>query len=432
MMLLIQGGRLLDPANGVDRIADILVDNGKIARIGANLEAPAGTKVVRAAGCLVTPGLIDIHVHLRDPGQTHKEDIASGTRAAAKGGFVAVACMPNTRPVLDNAQLITYVNATARERGLVKVWPTGCVTKGMQGEELAEIGEMYEAGIVAITDDGKPVWNAGVMRLALQYAKQFGLPVMQHAEDHALSAGGAMHEGAVSTRLGIRGIPAASEDVVVARDIVLADMTGGHVHVQHISSARTVDLIRWAKSRGVRITCEATPHHFTLTDEIVAEMNYSTNTKMNPPLRTAADRAAIIEGLRDGTVDIIATDHAPHHVDDKEVEFEQAAFGITGLETALGLTITQLVKPGIITLADMVKKMSTIPAQLVGKPAPQLVEGAEADITVIDLDATWTVRAEEMASKSKNTPFLGWKLTGRAVATIVSGRLVMEEGNLLG
>lgn len=378
-------------------------------------------------GKVVAPGFIDIHVHLRVPGQEYKEDIRTGTAAAVRGGFVGIVCMPNTNPVIDNVPLVSYVVNQAKAEGLCKVWPTGAITKGSRGEQLAEIGEMKEAGIVAITDDGRPVASGETMRQAMIYAQQFDLMVMDHAEDKAISAGGAMHYGKVSAILGIRGIPSASEEVHVARDILLSLETGAHVHIQHISSRHSVALVRWGKQMGARVTCEATPHHFTLTDQIVADMNYSTDTKMNPPVREEADRLAIISGMQDGTIDIIATDHAPHHSDEKAVEYQDAAFGITGLETSVGLTVTQLVKPGIISLAQMVTMMSTRPAELVGLKAPALVEGAEADITIIDMDKRWAVKAEEMASKSLNSPFIGWELTGAPHATIVGGKLRMLE-----
>lgn len=425
--ILIQRGRLLDPASGVDQLSDILIRDGKIAAIGEGIIGSGDERVINAGGKLVTPGLIDIHVHLRVPGQEYKEEIETGTAAAVRGGFVGVVCMPNTNPVIDNVPIVQYVVNQAREKGLCKVWPTGAITKGSKGETLAEMGEMKEAGIVAVTDDGRPVENAETMRQAMIYARQFGLMVMDHCEEKSLSAGGAMHFGAVSAMLGIKGIPSASEEVHVARDILLSLETGAHVHLQHISSRRSVELIRWGKQMGAKVTAEASPHHFTLTDEIVAEMNYSTNTKMNPPVRELADKKAILEGLRDGTFDCIATDHAPHHIDEKNVEYQYAHFGITGLETAVGLTVSQLVKQGVITLQQMVMLMSTRPAELIGLKPPALVEGAEADITIIDLEKSWTVRAEEMASKSKNSPFIGWELTGAPYATIVGGKLRMLD-----
>lgn len=427
MSLLIQGARLLDPARNLDRIADLLIENGKIQTIGEALPTAGVGRVLQAQGRVVAPGFIDIHVHLRVPGQEYKEDMTTGTAAAVRGGFIGLVCMPNTTPVIDNVSTVSHVLTLAREQGLCKVWPTGAITKGSKGEQLAEIGEMKQAGIVAITDDGRPVENNETMRQAMIYAKQFGLMVMDHCEDKQLTAGGAMHYGGVSAMLGLKGIPSASEEVQVARDILLSLETGAHVHFQHISSRHSVELVRWGKKAGARVTAEATPHHFTLTDAIVMEMLYDTNTKMNPPLREEADRQAIIAGLQDGTLDIIATDHAPHHIDEKAVEYQYAHFGITGLETSVGLTLDRLVRPGLISLEQMILLMSTRPAELVGLTAPALVEGAEADITVLDLDRTWTVVTSEMASKSKNTPFGGWELTGAPHATVVGGKLRMLQ-----
>ena len=432
MTLLIRGGRLLDPAHGVDRVADVFIKHGKIAAIGEKLPDNGVDKVIDARGKVVAPGFIDIHVHLRVPGQEYKEEMATGTAAAVRGGFIGVVCMPNTNPIIDNVVTVSYVRSLAEREGLCKVWPTGAITKGSKGEQLAEIGDMKEAGIVAITDDGRPVENNETMRQAMIYARQFDLMVMDHCEDKSLSGGGAMHYGKVSSMLGIKGIPSASEEVQVARDILLSLETGAHVHIQHISSRKSVELVRWGKAQGARVTAEATPHHFTLTDQIVMDMNYSTNTKMNPPVREEADRQAILAGIADGTLDCIATDHAPHHIDEKNVEYQYANFGITGLETAVGLTLQQLVKPGIITLEQMIRLMSTRPAELVGVPVPALVEGHEADITILDLDKTWTVKAEEMQSKSKNSPFIGWELTGAPHATIVGGKLRMLEMQVIG
>lgn len=425
--LLIRNGRLLDPASGVDRVADLLVADGRIRAIGADLPAPEGATVIDATGKVVAPGFIDVHVHLRVPGQEYKEDMRTGTAAAVRGGFVGVACMPNTRPVVDSAPLVAYLVDLAAREGLCRVWPTGAITKGSKGEELAEIGEMYEAGACAITDDGRPVDRAETMRQAMIYASQFDLLVMDHCEDKSLSGSGCMHEGRVSSELGLKGIPSASEEVQVARNILLALETGARVHIQHLSSRRSVDLVRWGKALGARVTAEATPHHFTLTDQAVADMGYSTNTKMNPPLREEADRQAILQGIADGTIDIIATDHAPHHIDEKDVEYPLAAFGITGLETAVGLALDRLVRPGLISLEQLILMMSTRPAQVINRTPPALTEGAEADITVLDLDRTWTVRADEMASKSKNSPFIGWTLTGAPHATVVGGKLRMLE-----
>ncbi len=429
--LLLKGGRLLDPASGVDRVADLLVTGSVIGQIGPDLHDPAA-RVVDCTGRVICPGFIDLHVHLREPGQEWKEDIASGTRAAARGGFVAVACIPNTKPVLDHAQIITWVREKARTEGVVKVWPMGAVTKGQKGDELAEMGEMVEVGAIGFSDDGLPVMNAEVMRLALLYSKQFGVPICAHEEDIHLSQHGAMHLGKYSAILGVRGMDPLAEEVPIARDILLAEATGGHLHVMHVSSRRAVDLIRWGKARGVRLTAEASPHHFTLTDADVAASGYDTNFKMSPPVRSAEDREAIIAGLADGTIDCIATDHAPHHRDDKEKEFPAALNGILGLETAVGLTLDRLVATGRISLEQMVLLMSTNPARIAGQPAPALRVGAEADITVVDPALAWTVDKHSMASRSRNTPFHGWTLNGAPTATVVSGKLVMEEGRLVG
>lgn len=430
-MLLIKNGRLLDPANGLDTVADLLVEGGKIAAIGINLSAPAGAQVIDGTGKVVAPGFIDIHVHLRTPGQEYKEDVRSGTASAVRGGFVAIACMPNTNPVIDNVAVVNHVNWEAQQRGLCHVWPTGAISKGLKGGQIAEMGEMKEAGIVAVTDDGHPVDSSDMMRQAMFYARQFDLVVMDHAEEKAISHGGAMHEGAVSSQLGLRGIPRSSEEVQVARDVLLSLETGARVHIQHISSKNSVDLVRWGKSLGAQVTAEATPHHFTLTDEIVREMNYDTNTKMNPPVREESDRQAIIRGLQDGTIDLIATDHAPHHLDDKDVEYGDAAFGIVGLETSVGLTLDRLVRPGLLSLEQVVLMMSTRQAELVRKTPPTLKVGAPADITMLDLHKEWTVKVREFASKSKNSPFDGWELQGVPHATIVNGELKMLEMKVL-
>lgn len=429
--IILRGGRLLDPANGVDQVGDLLITGSVIAGIDSHIEAE-GARVISCRNMTVCPGLIDLHVHLRDPGQEWKEDIASGTRAAARGGFIAVCAVPNTDPAIDTPELVRYLVEKARREGVVKVWPMGAVTKGQKGQEIAEIGQMAEAGAVAFSDDGRPVESAEVMRLALTYAQQFNVPIMDHTEEKSLSAGGTMHLGRWSTLAGLRGMDPLAEEVHVARDILLAEATGAHIHIMHISTGRAVELVRAAKGRGVRVTCEATPHHFTLTDEAVARSGYDTNYKMSPPLRSAEDRAAVIAGLKDGTIDCIATDHAPHHRDDKEVEFQQAANGITGLETAVSLALDRLVYPGHIALPDLVRLMSTNPARVLGVRPPALMVGAEADITVIDPEKATAVRAEEMASRSRNSPFIGWTLTGGPMFTIVAGRLVMEEGRIVG
>lgn len=437
MKLLIKGGRVIDPANKVDAVQDVLVKDGKIAAVGKELgsEAAEEAKVVNARGKLVVPGLIDMHTHLREPGFEYKEDIASGTRAAACGGYTAVVAMANTRPVIDTASEVTFIRERTATTGAVNVFPVGAVTKGQKGEELAEIGDMAAAGAVAVSDDGHPVQNGEVMRCALEYAKMFKLPVISHCEDRPLAGEGVINLGRVSTILGLRGMPAAAEEAMVARDILLAEMTGGHVHLTHVSTARSVDLVRWAKSRarenGFTVTCDCTPHHLVLTEDAVERYLYDTNTKVNPPLRTAADVDALRRGLADGTIDAIATDHAPHHQDDKDVEYNYAAFGIVGLETAVGLIFTELVAKKVISVAAAVEKLTAGPARVLGLPKGTLQPGADADVTVIDPAAKWTVDPSAFASKARNTPFGGWELTGRAVLTIAGGRVVAEDGRVV-
>jgi len=425
MKLLIKGGTVIDPVAGEITEKDILVVDGKISKIGANLSA-SGAEVLDAGGKLVAPGLIDIHVHLREPGFEAKETVFSGTRAAARGGFTAVACMPNTNPVADNAAIISYIKNTARVKGAVNVYPIGAITRGSKGEELAEMGDMKEAGAVAFSDDGMPVMNAGLMRRAMQYARMLGLTIISHSEDKNVSAGGAMHEGYMSTVLGLKGIPASAEEVMVARDILLAEETGCQVHIAHVSTAGSVRLVREAKARGVKVTAEATPHHFSLTDEAVA--GYDTATKVNPPLRTAADVAAVKEGLADGTIDVIATDHAPHTIEEKDVEYEQAPFGMVGLETAVGLVWTELVATGVLTPLQAITKLTLNPASVLGISKGTLGSGTDADITIIDPALSWTVDPEQFAGKGRNSPFTGRLLKGMPYMTIVGGRIVMREG----
>jgi dihydroorotase len=422
--LLVRGGRVVDPGNSVDAVQDLLVENGKVARLGARIPAPPGATIVEAAGKLVCPGFIDMHVHLREPGQEYKETVATGTRAAAAGGFTAVCCMANTSPVNDNRAVTDYILAKAASEGVVRVYPIGAVTRGLAGAELAELAELAEAGCVGFSDDGRCVMNAELYRRAMEYTLPFAAPVISHAEDHTLSQGGSMHEGVVSTELGLRGIPAAAEDVMVARDIVLAELTGAHVHIAHLSTAGAVRLVRDAKVRGVRVTAEVTPHHLLLTDEAVR--SWDTNTKMAPPLRTKRDIEALVEALADGTVDCIATDHAPHAVADKEGEFDCAANGIIGLETALTLLYDRLVRPGVLALPTFVARLSRDPARLLGLPGGTLTVGAAADVTLIDPDAAVTIDPARFASKSRNTPFGGWKATGGPWKTIVGGKVVWE------
>jgi len=425
MTILIKGGRVIDPAQGVDGQFDVLIDNGVISQVGKNIaSANFSGQVIDAAGKLVVPGLIDIHVHLRDPGYEYKEDIQTGTQAAVIGGFTSVACMPNTNPVNDNKAITLYIRHKAKEIGLANVFPIGAITKGLKGESMAEMGELQEAGCLALSDDGKPVNNSELMRRALEYSRPFGLTLISHAEDLSLVGEGVMNEGFVATELGLKGIPWVAEDAATARDIMLAEFTGGKLHVAHVSTKGSVELVRQAKKRGVRVTCEATPHHFTLTDEAVR--GYETNAKMNPPLRSSEDVAAIRAGLADGTIDAIATDHAPHHFDEKNVEFNIALNGIVGLESALPLTL-DLVNEGILTLPQAIRLLTCGPAQALGIPRGTLAAGVAADVTIIDPELSWTLEAEKLASKSKNTPFDGWIMKGAATHTLVAGKIVYQR-----
>ncbi|NIP60183.1 MAG: amidohydrolase family protein [Gemmatimonadetes bacterium] len=426
--LLLRGGRVVDPSQGVDDTLDVLLTRGEIAAVGHDLDAPEGADVRDVAGLVVAPGLVDVHVHLREPGGEHKETIATGAWAAAVGGFTSICAMPNTDPPIDDPAGVGYVVAQGRRAGAARVYPVGAVSVGQKGERLTLIGEMVDAGAVAITDDGLPVADSGLMRLALEYSSTFGIPVADHCEDPTLSRGGSMNEGIVSTRLGITGIPSAAENVMIARDLFLAELTGGRLHIQHVSTRAGVEMIRAAKARGVEVTAEATPHHFTLTDEAV--VGYRTEAKVNPPLRTADDVAAVREGVRDGTLDCIATDHAPHHYDEKEQAFEDAPFGLVGLETALALGLTELVDGGVLGLPDLIDRMSTAPARAFGLPAGTLREGAPADVTVFDVGEEWTVDPDRLVSKSRNTPFAGRGVRGRTRLTIVGGHVVWsaEQG----
>jgi dihydroorotase len=424
MSLLIRNGRVVDPANSMDGVHDVLVSGGRIERVGAGLAAPPEAAVIDATGKIVCPGFIDIHVHLREPGYEYKETVASGTRAAAAGGFTAVACMANTQPVNDNRSITDYIRAKAAVEGMVRVYPIGAVTRGLGGEELAELAELAEAGCVAFSDDGRCVMNAALYRRAMEYTLPFGTPLISHAEDHHLSRGAAMNEGVVSTELGIAGAPAAAEDIMVARDILLAELTGAHVHIAHLSTAGAVRLVRDAKARGVRVTAEVTPHHLLLTEDAVR--TFDANAKMNPPLRSKRDTEVLLEALVDGTIDCIATDHAPHAGSEKEGEFDRAAFGIVGLETAVGLLLDRLVKPGALPLATLISRLSRDPARLLGLPGGSLAPGAPADLTLLDPAAEWTVDPARFQSRSRNTPFGGWAVTGRPWKTIVGGGIVWE------
>ena len=424
--LLVQHGRVLDPSQGLDRQADVLVRDGRIAAIGPNLAAPDAERL-DASGCVVAPGFIDLHAHLREPGREHAETIESGGRAAAAGGFTSVLAMPNTQPVNDSAALTHFIIQTAHEKSLVNVFPVGAISEGSRGERLASIGAMREAGIVAISDDGRPVMNSDLMRHAMSYATGFGLTVMDHCEDLDLSAGGQMHEGFTAVRLGLAGISAASEEVMVSRNILLAARTGARFHVAHLSTAGSLDMVRQAKRRSLPVTCEVTPHHFTLIDEDVKD--YDANFKMKPPLRGREDREALLQGLADGTVDAIATDHAPHPGSEKMQEFELAPFGVIGFETALGLALDRLVHSGLITLTRLVELLSVNPARIVGLDRGTLKLSAVADITVFDPERRWTYDVNQSYSRSRNTPFDGVSLRGGPVATIVAGKIVWQVGS---
>ncbi|MGH7584298.1 MAG: dihydroorotase [Gemmatimonadales bacterium] len=420
--ILFAKARVIDPSQQLDRITSLLVRNGKIADIGDDLGRPDGAEIVDAAGLVVAPGLIDIHVHLREPGQEDRETIASGAAAAVAGGFTAICAMPNTDPVIDNQGAVGFVKAKGEAAGLARVYPIGCVSVGQRGEQLAEFGEMVSAGAVAVSDDGHPVMSSHLMRTALEYARTFGIPVADHCEDITLAAGGAMHEGIVATRLGLKGIPAAAEEIHVARDILLARLTGGHIHLCHMSTCNSVAMIRRAKENGLPVTAEATPHHFSLTHERCE--GYDTNAKMNPPLREAADRDAIRQGLADGTLDCIASDHAPHHYDAKEREFDDAPNGIIGLETALSLALRELVAGGLTTLPVVIDRMSCAPARIWRLGGGTLRRGSQADLVMFDPVATWVVDPGKLRSRSRNTPWAGERLPGVVRRTLVGGRTV--------
>jgi dihydroorotase len=411
--------------NGRDGQFDVLIDGDRIARIGRELPADGARVIEMPSAVVVCPGLIDMHVHLREPGQEHKETVATGTAAAVAGGFTAVACMPNTSPVNDNAGVTGYILAKAAEAGLARVYPIGAVSRGQSGEQLADIAELKAAGCVAVTDDGRPVATAMLMRRALEYTTMFDMPVIEHCEEQTLKGDGVAHEGFNASALGLRGIPGEAESIMALRDISLAELTRGALHIAHMSARQTLDAVRYGKARGVRVSCEVTPHHFVLTDEMLrAPIAYDTNVKMNPPLREAADREAMLAGIRDGSVDVIATDHAPHHFDEKHVEFDHAPFGITGLETAVSLCFDRLVHAGVVSLPRLVELLSVNPARILRVGGGSLSEGAPADISILAPDLRVTVSAASMRSKSRNTPFDGWTLRGGVAATIVGGRAI--------
>ena len=425
MNTLIKGGRVVDPSAGRDGAFDILIDGDRIARVGPNLPVDGAQVIEVPKDWIVVPGLIDIHVHFREPGQEHKETIASGAASAVAGGFTSVACMPNTEPINDHAGITQFILKKAAEAGLARVYPIGAVSLGSKGEQLAELGEQKAAGCIAFSDDGRPVATALLMRRSLEYARMLGAPIIDHCEDPTLKGDGVAHEGYYASALGLRGIPGEAESLMVERDISLAELTGAHVHIAHMSARQSLRAVRAGKERGVHVTCEVTPHHFTLTDELLdGPVKYDTNLKMNPPLRERADRDAMLEGLIDGTIDAIATDHAPHHADEKMVEFDRAPFGIVGLETAVPLVFDRLVHSGKMPLRRAIELLSTNPARIMGIPGGTLTDGAAADITIIDPVRTSTIDAAALKSRSKNTPFHGWTLRGAVMMTLVAGRVV--------
>ncbi len=428
MKLLIKGGRLVDPVNGRDGEFDLLIEDGRIARVGRDLPTDGAELFQAKEGWIVSPGLIDIHVHLREPGQEHKETIATGTAAAVAGGFTAVACMPNTDPVNDHPGITELILRRAGQAGLARVYPIGAVSLGSRGEQLAEFGAQKDAGCVAFTDDGKPIATALLMRRALEYAAMLGVPIIDHCEEPTLKGDGVAHEGFNAARLGLRGIPGIAESIMVERGIALAELTGGAFHVAHMSARQSIRAVRDAKARGSKVTCEVAPHHFVLTDDALeSPVRYDTNVKMNPPLREAADRDAMLEGIADGTVDVIATDHAPHHSDEKLVEFDRAPFGIVGLETCVPLVFDRLVHSGRIPVKRAIELLSVNPANVLHLAGGSLAEGHPADVTILAPDAQVTIRAAALKSKSRNTPFDGWTLRGGVAATIVGGRMVYKN-----
>ena len=422
--LILKGGRVIDPSTGIDAVGDVLLRDGKIESAGKKISTPDGAEVVDCTGLVVSPGFIDVHCHLREPGREDVETIATGARAAAAGGITAVCAMPNTDPVTDNQAAVGFVLKQGRAADASRVYPIGAISIGQKGERLAEFGEMVGAGAVAVSDDGRPVVSSQLMRTALEYARAFGIPVADHCEDPTLAEGGAMNEGIVSARLGLRGIPNEAEEIMAIRDILLARLTGGHVHLCHMSTKGSVELIRWGKDRGIRVTAEACPHHLSLTEDAVE--GYNTHAKMNPPLRRLADVEALREAVRDGTIDVLATDHAPHHYDEKARAFSDAPNGIVGLETALAVNITWLVKPGILSVPLLIDKMSCAPAKLFGLPGGTFARGAIGDVTVFDPMREWKVDPAGFRTKGRNTPYGGQTLTGRTALTVVDGRVVFR------
>jgi len=422
--LLIRNGHIVDPVNNLDQEMDLLIENGVISKVGKGING-AGAEVIDAKGKLVMPGLVDMHVHFRQPGGEGKETILTGSQAAVRGGVTSVCTMPNTQPVTDNRQIVEFILAEAKKAELLHLYPAAAITKGLEGKELTEIADLKAAGVVAITDDGRSVMNAEIMRRAMEYARMCGVVVISHSEDLSLTEHGVMNEGIVATRLGLRGMPNMSEAVMVAREILLAELTGAHIHCTHISTKESVDLIRQAKAKGVRVTCDATPHHLTLTEESV--IGYNTNMKMNPPLRTGADIEALRQGLKEGIIDAVATDHAPHSESDKDVEFDQAPFGVIGVETSFGVMATELAATGKLTWKELVLRMSARPAEILGIPAGTLSVGKPADVILVDPNKKWRVKAEEFCSKSKNSPFIGRELQGKVVTTICCGKVVYKE-----
>lgn len=420
--ILLKGGRIVDPSQGLDAVGDVLLGDGRIVSCGGNIAGPDGAETIDCAGLVVAPGLIDVHVHLREPGREDVETVATGAHAAAAGGFTAVAAMPNTKPVTDNQATVGFVKRQGEAAGFARVYPYGAITLGQQGETLAEFGEMVAAGAVAVSDDGRPVENAHLMRTALEYAQTFGIPVVEHCEVMALAHGGSMHEGVVSARLGLKGIPDEAEEIDVIRCILLAKLTGGHIHLCHLSTKGSVDLVRWGKDQGVNVTSEVCSHHISLTHEAVE--GYNTNAKMNPPLREAKDVAALQEGLKDGTIDLLVTDHAPHHYDEKEREFADAPNGIVGLETAFGVNVTWLLNRDVLTLSQLIDRMSCQQAKIFHLPGGTLARGGIADVSILDPAREWVVDPSRFKSKGRNTPYGGQKLFGAAICTIVGGSVV--------